>query len=428
MRMLTKTSSFMYGLIGIAVLLCGLNGTCKESAEETKETPSQESVEQGKTTEVPEQVSVSDGNNAFACDLYAELKAEAKGNLFFSPYSISTALAMTYAGAKGNTGKEMATVLHFDTDQKRFHTSFAELQNSINGIQEKGDILLSTANSLWLQKNYKFLQPFLDLTKEKYGAGFFSVNFAKSEAARKKINLWVEEKTEKKIKNLIQKGIISRLTKLILTNAVYFKGNWKTRFDTSRTRDAQFFIDGENTATVPFMYKSEKCKYYGDSTIQVLELPYKGDAISMVILLPRSKQGLSDLEQSLSEDMITGHSNNLNKQKVNILLPRFTMTSSFGLKKTLMAMGMKLPFTGKADFSGMTKKKELFIEEIIHKAFVDVNEEGTEAAAATAVVTRKLSMPMPPEEFKADHPFIFLIRENGSGIILFVGRLVNPKK
>ena len=416
----------MYGLIGIAVLLCGLNGACKETIKDANNKQAEESAEKETAAENLPEIPAHEGINAFACDLYTIL-SETQGNLFFSPYSISTALAMTYAGARGNTAEEMATVLHFDRDQDRFHTSFAEVQNRINTVQVIEGIQLSAANSLWLQKNYTFLQHFLNVTKEKYGAGFFTVNFAQSEPVRKKINLWVADKTEQKIQNLIKKGMINRQTRCILTNAIYFKGMWKTKFDTSRTRERQFYLDGENTVTVPFMYKSEMCNYRGDSTVQVLELPYEDRVVSLFILLPRAKEGLSKLDQSLSASMLNEYMNTLYEQKVNIFLPKFTVTLALELKKTLLAMGMKLAFSGKADFSGMTKKKELFIDEVVHKAYIDVHEEGTEAAAATAVTMRKLSMPTPPEEFLADHPFIFFIRENSTGTILFIGRLINPK-
>ncbi len=372
---------------------------------------------------------VVDGNNMFALDIYAELKAQ-EGNLFFSPYSISTALAMTYAGARGNTEKQMAEVLHFELEQGRLHPTFHSLISQLNA-QGKG-YQLNIANALWGQKGYGFLEEFLELTKTNYGAGLNEVDFVRdTEAARKTINTWVEKKTEDKIKNLIKPGILDALTVLVLTNAIYFKGNWASQFEKKETKDSKFYVRADKTIKVPTMYQKEKFKYMETDGFQAIELPYVDNELSMVILLPKKRDGLVELENSLASDSIDKWLGNLRRQEVMVYLPKFKMTSEFRLDTVLASMGMPDAFVcPPADFSGMNDRESLFISAVIHKAFVDVNEEGTEAAAATAVVIAEeigVGVHRVPV-FRADHPFIFVIRDVSSGSILFLGRVVNPLK
>ena len=369
---------------------------------------------------------VAQGNTAFALDLYGKLK-EAEGNLFFSPYSISTALAMTYAGARANTEKQMAEVLHFTLDQKRLHPAFSHLEAQLNAAQGKEGIELNVANALWAQKDYIFLGEFLDLTKKYYGAVLTLLDFKNAcEAARKKINAWVEEKTKNKIKDLIKPGVLDSLTRLVLTNAIYFKGNWESQFKKSKTEESPFWLVPGKSIKVPMMNQKQNFNYMENDSLQILELPYVGNALSMIALLPKKVDGLAQLESMLSVKNLTTWMGLLREREISVFLPKFKMSSQFSLDKMLASMGMHDAFTGKADFSGMTGKKDLYISAVIHKAFVDVNEEGTEAAAATAVAMRLLSMPAPPPVFKADHPFILLIRHNPSESILFLGRVVNP--
>ena len=369
---------------------------------------------------------VVEGNTAYALDLYEKLK-ESEGNLFFSPYSISTALAMTYAGARGNTEKQMAKVLHFTLDQKQLHPAFAHLEAQLNIVQEKGNIDLSVANALWIQKDYVFLKEFLDLTKKSYGAVLNRVDFKGAcEAARGKINTWVEEETKNKIKDLIKPGILDSLTRLVLANAIYFKGRWESQFEKSKTKQATFWLSPGNSLKVPMMNQKQKFRYMENDSLQILELPYVGNNLSMIVLLPKKVDGLAQLEAALSVKNLTTWMDLLREREILVFLPKYKMSSQFSLGQTLASMGMSDAFTGKADFSGMTGNKDLYISAVIHKAFVDVNEEGTEAAAATAVAMGFLSMPVPPPIFRADHPFIFLIRHNPSESILFLGKVVNP--
>jgi len=371
---------------------------------------------------------VMEGNTAFALDLYGNLK-EKEGNLFFSPYSISTALAMTYAGARGNTEKQMSEVLHFKLDQKQLHPAFSHLEAQLNAAQEKEGIELSVANTLWAQKDYVFLREFLDLTRKNYGAVLNFLDFKRAyEEAREKINTWVEEKTRNKIKDLIKPGILNALTRLVLTNAIYFKGDWESQFKKSKTKEAPFWLTPSKSINAPMMTQKQKFRYMESDKLQMLELPYLGNHLSMIVLLPKKIDGLAQLESTLSVKNLTTWMGLLRQREILVFLPKFKMSSQFSLDKTLASMGMPDAFDPSADFSGMDGTKLLYISAVIHKAFVNVNEEGTEAAAATAVAMRLLSAPSPPPVFRADHPFIFLIRHNSSESILFLGRLVDPTK
>jgi len=369
------------------------------------------------------------GNNAFALALYAELKDQ-EGNLFLSPFSISTALAMTYAGARGNTEAQMAKVLHFDLGQESLHPTFQKLITQMSTQAEQQGYQLNVANALWGQKGYGFLKKFLDLTKTTYGAGLNEVDFRRAtEAARKTINTWVEKQTKGKIKNLIRRGILDELTRLVLTNAIYFKGNWASQFDKRQTKNSPFYVRVDRTVNVPMMYQKEKFRYMETGRLQAIELPYVDNELSMVVLLPKEVNGITALENFLTADSLRKWLTCLREQKVDVYLPRFKITSEFRLDTALRSMGMPDAFSlPPADFSGMTGKKDLFISAVIHKAFVDINEEGTEAAAASAVVMEKAMRMQRPLIFRADHPFIFLIRDTQSGSILFLGRVVNPLK
>jgi len=371
-----------------------------------------------------------EGNTAFALDVYQRLK-DTKGNIFFSPYSISTALAMTYAGARENTARQMADVLHFTLDQNNLHPTFAKLETWLNEIREKGDVQLNVANSLWPQKGYPFLKEYLTLSEKYYRVTITPLNYRQAvEEARKIINQWVEEKTKDKIKNLIKPGILNSLTRLVLVNAIYFKGNWASQFDEKRTRDDTFYLLSGQRVQVPLMAQKKEFRYAGTGSLQVLELPYVGEDLSMIVLLPRKTDGLPELEKHLTPETLMQWIAGLRKQEVQVFLPKFKMTSQFRLDQTLPAMGMRDAFdSSKANFSGMDGRRNwLYIGAVIHKAFVDVNEEGTEAAAATAVAMRiKMGRPTSPI-FRADHPFIFLIRDNRTGSILFIGRVLDPSQ
>jgi len=374
----------------------------------------------------PDAGAVARGATAFALDLYQQLRHN-DGNLFFSPYSISTALAMTYAGARGDTATQIAQTLHFPLEDERLHEAFAAHERLLHAVQEKGDVLLSVANALWPAVGYAFLSTYLDLVKQFYGASITPLDFVRDpEAARVQINGWVKDETQGKIKDLIPSGLLDELTKLVLTNAIYFKGNWASQFDGKKTKDAPFWLTAKRAVDAPMMAQKRSFGYRAIDGLQVLELPYVGDDLSMILLLPRAIDGLPALEDALSAKNLARWTNRLRPQEVEVFLPRFKATSTFSLGGVLAKMGMRDAF-GDADFSGMTGKRDLFISEVLHKAFVDVNEEGTEAAAATAVImTKSMAFDMGPTIFKADHPFIFLILDKYSGGILFLGRVVDP--
>lgn len=366
------------------------------------------------------------GNTEFAFDLYQRLR-KAEGNLFFSPYSISTALAMTYAGAHSDTEVQIAQALHFLLDQGQLHPSFTSLEAKLGDIGRKGYIKLRVANMLWPQKGYTLLEEFLALTKQYYGVLITPVDYRNAEAARQIINSWVEEKTEHKIKDLIQPGMLNTLTRLVLVNAIYFKGDWASQFDRTLTRNAPFWVAPDEQVKVLMMTQKHEFRYGESNGLQILELPYNGGDLSMIVLLPTKADGLAKLEESMTLENLYIWTRNLWETEVEVFLPRFEMTFPFRLDNTLISMGMVDAFSGKADFSGMDGSKELYIGAVLHKAFVAVNEEGTEAAAATAVVMAKGlgSHPSPPV-FRADHPFVFLVCENSTWSILFLGRVVNP--
>lgn len=371
---------------------------------------------------------LSQANTKFALDMYASL-CQNQGNIFYSPYSISTALAMTYAGACGTTKKEMAQALHFDMLEGNIHHAFNELQAHLQNIQKEEPVILNSANALWVEKTYQLKRDYLDLTKKYYSANIFSVDFRNDpEKSRVKINDWVEDKTEEKIKDLLAQGTINDLTRLVLTNAIYFLGEWEKKFNPEATRESDFWLDESNKMTAPMMYQKDIFGYAAGDGLQILEMPYKGESLSMVVLLPGKKDGLKELEGSLSTENLKKWLTGLKKQKVETYFPKFKTTQSFNLNDILKSLGMKEAFTRSADFSNMEPRKELYISDVVHKAFVAVDEKGTEAAAATAVVMELASMPMDVPVFKADHPFIFIIRERTTDSVLFMGRLADPTK
>jgi serpin B len=381
-----------------------------------------------------DQAAVVEGNNAFAVALYGQLRSQ-DGNLFLSPESISTALAMTYAGARGDTAAEMAKTLHFMLPPERLHPAMGALLSDLNAAHN--GYQLRVADALWAQRDYVFRDDFLQLTKSDYGAGFNQVDFkGATETARLTINQWVEQKTENKIKDLLQPGVLDSLTKMVLTNAIYFKGDWQTPFQKAWTEDDDFHLSAARNVKAPLMHLTEGFNYFDGGTFQVLEIPYERRDLSMIVFLPRDIGGLPALEESLTASNMKQWLDQLQwVHEVILTLPKFQMTRQFGLAGTLSAMGMPRAFDANAaDFSGMTGNRELFISAVIHKAYINVDEKGTEAAAATAVVMEKAMamqprfQPPPPPVFRADHPFVFLIRDNRSGGILFMGRVTDPMK
>jgi len=370
---------------------------------------------------------VVNANNQFAFDLYSELDKNEDGNMFYSPYSISAALAMTYEGAKGQTANEMKSVFYFP-EEDILRPNFAAIYNDIN--KENKEYELKTGNALWAQKDYPFLGEYMDGVENYYGGKATMLDFVKeTEKSRQTINSFTEEQTKDKIKDLIPKGYLDEMTRLVLTNAIYFKGIWEWEFDKTDTHEQDFHITSIDIVKTPIMSmnpEDAKFNYAQTEDLQILELPYKGDKISMLILLPT--ENLDSIESSLTVEKLNGYKSQMKETKLSsISLPKFEFDSKYFMKNTLISLGMPTAFSDDADFSGMIGKKDLYISNVIHQAYVAVDEKGTEAAAATAVIMFE-SFAMPMNIFRADHPFVFIIQEKDTGNILFLGRVVDPTK
>lgn len=364
--------------------------------------------------------------NAFAGDLYANLKSS-KGNVFFSPFSIAAALGMTATGAKGNTLDQMQTVLHLPKDAGTVDARFAGLIHALSN--PNAGYQLTTANAIWAQKGFPW-RPEFKARVARYGAGLTDADFAtQPDKERLTVNAWVEEKTKDKIKELLKSGTVTPDTRMVLANAIYFKGDWLEQFDKKATRPAPFTSSDGTKADAPLMYRKGKYSLYKDDGVQVLSLPYKGNDLSLLVALPTNVDGLPALERELRPDLMTKWVKGLKTTPdLQVFLPKFKVETEYSLGRTLIDMGMKDAFDGTvADFGGMHSGAErLAISLVVHKAYVDVNEEGTEAAAATGVVMTRLSAVARPNIFRADHPFVFAIRHNASGAILFLGRVERP--
>lgn len=361
--------------------------------------------------------------NAFTTDLYQVLKSE-QSNLFFSPYSISSALVMIYAGTRENTAQQLATALHL---QQVNHSDFSSLKQSLINTNTEDAYQLSIANAIWMQKNFLANPEFIYLLQDSYRAKLQLIDFeADVESARNKINGWTQEKTQQKIQDLLQPGIITEKTRLILTNAIYFKGNWLNAFNEEKTAPMSFKTTTNEQVEVATMFREDQFNYAEDQEVQLIELPYKTQGeqsgLSMVILLPKQIDKLTEVEQHIDRWL----SPNFKKEKVKLYLPKFNLTSEFDLKKVLETLGVVDAFDAdQANLTGINDKEKLFISAVVHKAFIDVNEKGTEASASTAIVTATRSIAK-VNEFRADHPFLFWIRDQQSGALLFMGRVINP--
>ena len=384
---------------------------------------------QARAAEGTEMKILVEGNTAFALQLYGTLRSTG-GNLALSPYSISSALAMTCAGARGETARQMEQALHFDQSKTDLHPLFGRLDTALKAAQ--GNNELNIANSLWPQEKYPFRQEFLNLLKKDYGATVTPLNYKQeAEQARVTINQWVDDKTRHKIAEIIGPRVLNESTRMVLVNAIYFKGTWATPFPEYATQPDKFYAKPDTTATVPFMHKGGQFSYSENDQLQLIALPYAGRQLEMIILLPRSRDGIGQLENSLTAASLSAWTSGMRNEQVDVALPKFKMSSGFSLEKTLPALGMKDAFDPeRADFSGMDGHSYwLYIGAVLHKAYIDVNEKGTEAAAATAVVTTlgaARHTVEPPREFRADHPFLFLIRDSTTGSILFMGRVSHP--
>ena len=368
-----------------------------------------------------------DGNNAFALDIFQTLRSE-NGNLILSPFSISLALAMTYAGARGETEAQMANVLHFSQSQAQLHPAFNAIDLSLekspgNFEKDQQPMTLNIANAVWAEQTFPFQQNFLDTIALHYGAGVHLADFInRYEPARREINGWVSDKTEKKIQNLLPEGSVTTDTRMALVNAIYFKADWQVPFNASSTNDGPFYLLDGSQVTVKMMHQLMSFPYIKGEGYHAIELPYAGDTSAMDIIIPE-EGNYESFESSFSKETWDSILAGMQHTTVDLGFPKFTFTKDFRLNDVLAEMGMPDAFDrDTADFSGMSEKR-LFIESIFHKAFVAVDEKGTEAAAATAVLAVPASL---PEYLDVNRPFLFIIRDKVLGQILFIGRVLNP--
>lgn len=365
--------------------------------------------------------SLVDALNDFSFNFYQKISKDNNENIFFSPYSIFVALSMAYEGAYGNTATQMQSILNILQNDSATRGSFGRLYNLLNQKQE--GYTINTANAFWAQQNYHFLPDYIGILTSYYMAEANELDFSKNVEAAQIINTWIEQQTNDKIKNMIDPGALSDLTRLVLTNAIYFKGLWENQFDPRDTSKADFEINSDETVEVDMMRLSDiEFNYTETGDLQILKLPYKGNDLSMIIVLPK-ENNVSIAESTLSAVNLANWNSSLRDIEIQVNIPKFKFETEYNLNDILMDMGMIDAFTGAADFSGMGGTKNLLISGVLHKAFVEVNEEGTEAAAATSVIVTAKYV---PDIFNADHPFVFLIQHEETGAILFMGKAMNP--
>lgn len=426
MRTRKNTTRMFLGLL-VVILFVTSCGEPPAQASEAKSNLDRDSSPDASGGELDE---LASGNQEFAFDLYQVLSTK-EGNLFFSPYSISLALAMTYAGAMGDTEREMAETLHFTLSQERLHEALNALDLLLESRSEGvGDedvgFRLNIANAIWGQEGYEFLPEFLDILAQNYGAGLRLLDYVGDpEGSRSTINDWVSDQTEDKIKDLIPPGVIDAMTRLVLANAIYFKANWLHQFEERGTMDSQFTLLDGSIVQVPMMSQVETFRYTKGPGYQAIELPYVGEQMAMIIILPEGGE-FEAIERGLNADTFDQIVADLDFNSLTLTIPKFEYESEFGLSKTLIEMGMPTAFGEGADFSGMDGTRNLYIKDVIHKAFVAVDEEGTEAAAATAVIIAEMGIMVPEIEMSIDSPFIYAIRDIETGSILFLGRVMDP--
>ncbi|KQC04697.1 MAG: proteinase IV [Methanoculleus sp. SDB] len=423
-------------IIGVCVLaalaiLCMAGAGCTGTAPADAVPPTMEE-QPGAESASPAEETVADASNRFACDLYSRLAADpeySESNLFFSPFSLSSACAITSEGARGTTADEIRSVLHFPDDSATLREGFSGMDARLN----TGDAsyTLRTANALWAEKTHGFLPDYIATAETWYGAKTTNLDFITApDESRQIINTWVENETGQKIRELIPPDAIDPQTRLVITNAIYFRGDWVFEFDKNKTREADFITASGTTVRVPMMERTDEnavYRYAESGDLQLLGMPYEhgsGTKLSMIVLLPKGDD-LSVIERSLTAENLAAWQESATSRRVRVWLPKFTLETKYFLPKTLSEMGMPTAFTTAADFSGLDGSRDLFITDVIHQACLDVNEEGTEAAAATAVILGK-GIAGPAPVFRADHPFLFLIQDDETGTILFMGRVVAP--
>jgi serpin B len=408
--------SFLWASFALGCSACG--GSIGASGGQRR-------VVEGSATRPPNEAALVSASNRFAFDLWAKLSRGATSNLAVSPASISVAFAMAYGGARGRTAAEMAEALHLD-EAPGVHEGYGALLRYWNSSRTAYE--LAVANRLFGQRSLRFEDAFVSLTRDAYGAELERLDFAADpERSREHINAWIEEKTHDRIQNLLGPGSITPGARLVLTNAIYFKGKWLREFEREATRAVPFHRGANDAVQVQTMHQTAEHRFARVDGVSVLELPYVGDELSMVLVLPDERDGLASLESRMDAAAFDGWLAALHPAEIEVALPRFEIDppGAMSLEGPLRELGMALPFEADADFGGMTRDTSLYIDDAYHKAFVEVNEEGTEAAGATAIVMVEASAMMPPA-FRADHPFLFFIRDTVSGAVLFMGKVLDP--
>jgi serpin B len=374
-------------------------------------------------------------NSKFGLELYRKLGVAESGNIFLSPFSVSNTLAIMYAGARGNTKDQMARTLKFSMNQDEVVHAFGTINSRLNQLKASGNIRIDTANSIWPQKGYDIAPQFFELVQRNYGEAIIPIDYGKNpEEARQTINQWIAKKTRETIKDMIPQGSLDQGTRLALASAIHFKGDWLGSFKPEDTSELDFWVTSERSVRSPMMTQTSDFKYAETESLQILEMPYVGNELSMLVVLPKEINGVKMVEDSLSAENLTKLRLQMSPTKVLIHIPKFKVNSTFFLAETLASMGMKDAFSrSKANFSGIAKNKKnpLYLSTVIHKAFAEITEEGTEASASTvgdvvSMGVRPADPPEPPHKFRADHPFIFLIQENKTGSLLFIGKITNP--
>jgi serine protease inhibitor len=371
---------------------------------------------------------IIESNNRFTFDIYKKLSKTDK-NLIFSPASITSAMSMTYTGAKNNTFNEISNTFYFNKNISEFNLAYNKLVE--NYSDKKSTVKLFNANSLWIQKGLKLNAEFLENNKKFYSSSANLTDFSSNpEESRITINEWVESNTNNKIKNLLKPSSIDNGTRLVLVNALYFKGAWATKFKKEKNTTENFQIKKKEKIKTEFMNNSVSSWYYEDQYCEIIDIPYSKKEISLLIILPKSYKKTKKLEKKLNYEYYLNYIENKSRKRIQLALPKFKIESEFDLNESLNQLGIKEAFTMSADFSGITKDEKLYISKVIHKANIELDEEGTEAAAATAVVMRKTTAMTIEDvvEFKANRPFIYLIRNNKTNTIYFIGKVLNPNQ
>ncbi len=372
--------------------------------------------------------SLAESNNLFAVDLFKQIQSKSE-NLIFSPYSIGTVLAMIYSGSGGKTAAEMSEVLYFPA-QELLDPVESTMRESMQATDTMQGTDFRLANAIWAQEDFSFLPDYLARVEKYYDAPLSLMDFVETsnrEESRKKINHWVEEKTNNRIQDLIQPGILDASTRLVLTNAIYFNGGWMFPFDTAATFPSLFHTSKQESIKTDFMHQTRSYPYYEDEEIQAISLPYKNNRMVLMVILPKSIEGWRLISQVINYERINLVISGMGTREVQLALPKFRSELQINLRQELTSLGMGTAFSRHADLSGMTGEENLYVDEVIHKAFIEVNEIGTEAAAATAaIIGLKSSLRDDPVRFNADHPFVFFLFDRQTGCIIFTGRLVKP--